>query len=117
MVFNMRKEVLPLSIRAIPFGYYTDPYDPPVEDGTHLNLLDSRVLTLLSSLINHRRPLPVCRGGIWRCYACSFESPDFDVMTRHIMNAHGPAPFNEEDELEMRQERATTPEQAERWES
>jgi hypothetical protein len=76
------------------------PATPSEEKTIHLGFLNADELSLFSLLIQHRRPLPVYLGGFWRCYACLFESADFAAVAHHIMHAHGPAPYNEEDLLE-----------------
>lgn len=90
-----------MSLYATSYNCHRHLYDTSEEDRLRLDLLDNRVLTLLSNLVNNRRPLPICRGRLWRCYCCSFETADFELMVHHIMNVHGPVPFNEEDEIEL----------------
>jgi len=76
-------------------------YEPGCEKTIHLGFLDEGELALFARLIRHRRSLPVYVGGFWRCYACLFECTDFATMAEHMMKAHAPAPFNDEDRLEL----------------
>ena len=64
-------------------------------------MLNDTELTVLALLIDHRRCLPVCLGGAWRCYVCGHEHVDVTAMAHHILDAHGPEPLNEEDMLEL----------------
>jgi hypothetical protein len=50
-------------------------------------------LTVFGHLISSRRCLPVYCGDFWTCYECDFMADRFDVMARHIMTEHKPAPM------------------------
>jgi hypothetical protein len=53
-------------------------------------------LAVFIELTNHRRPLPVYHGWCWCCYECGFASADLSAVGRHIMQAHSPAPLDED---------------------
>lgn len=63
--------------------------------------LDEAELTAFSVLIQHRRSLPLYFGDCWRCYLCTYTCFDFFDMVDHILQSHGPEPFNEADEAEL----------------
>jgi hypothetical protein len=61
-------------------------------------------LAAFSRLIDRRRSLPIYYGDCWRCYLCTFECFDFFDMVDHLLNAHGPEPFNAADEADLEEE-------------
>jgi len=64
-----------------------------------VGFLTDRELSVLVRLINRRRCLPIFQGWAWRCYECSFECTSLELMARHILRVHDPAPLTEEEEL------------------
>lgn len=82
---------------------YTGPHDWGCSETKcfELGSLSDRELSLFSTLINHRRPLPVCLGDIWRCDACEYECRDIAEMADHILQTHRPEPMNSEDWVEL----------------
>ncbi|MBN1507692.1 MAG: hypothetical protein JW955_12645 [Sedimentisphaerales bacterium] len=82
-------------------GYYQSPDSAVQPERTVLGgHFDEAELMAFSTLIHHRRPLPIYFGDCWKCYLCTFECFDFFDMVDHILQTHDPEPFNEEDERE-----------------
>jgi len=63
--------------------------------------LDPQELSVFSTLIKCRRPLPIYLGDTWRCDACQYECADVAEMENHIIEAHEPEPMNTEDWEEL----------------
>jgi hypothetical protein len=59
--------------------------------------LSRKEVSLFRRLIRGRRTLPVHRENGWVCHECLFASLDLGAVVRHIVQAHGATPANEDD--------------------
>jgi len=66
-----------------------------------LGALDPRELSVFSTLIGCRRPLPIYLGDAWRCDICQYECGDISGMKSHMIDAHEPEPMNSAEWAEM----------------
>jgi len=63
--------------------------------------LSEQELSVFTTLIDRRRPLPIYLGDSWRCDACGVQCSDITEMADHILSAHEAEPFNDADLLEL----------------
>jgi hypothetical protein len=69
-----------------------------------LGALDPHELSVFTTLIDQRRPLPIYLGDVWRCDVCIHECTDIGQMGAHIITAHEPEPMNDDDWEELRRD-------------
>ncbi len=82
---------------------HTESHDAGCSSVNRLELgaLDPRELSVFSTLIGCRRPLPIYLGDVWRCDICQYECTDISRMKSHMIDAHEPEPMNSEDWEEL----------------
>jgi hypothetical protein len=83
---------------------FIDPSCPESGKTVPGGFFEEAELTGFSLLIRNRRSLPLYFGDCWRCSLCTYTCFDFFDMVDHILQNHGPEPFNEADVAELEQE-------------